>query len=94
MVCFRLWIRIEEFLHDKKLDGKTVDSSFGTSFHRDLARHIGSTEYASALGPSSQYVLIFLRHLKHNELLSNNGNQNHIHVNGITWELIPRTGFV
>ena len=77
----------------KRTDGKTVDSSFGTSFHRDLARYIGSTEYATALAPSSQYVLIFLRYPKHKELLSNHGNQNHISVDGINWELIPTHRF-
>ena len=77
----------------KRTDGKTVDSSFGASFHRDLARCIGSTEYATALGPSSQYVLIFLRYPKHKELLSNHGNQNRIPVDGINWELIPTHRF-
>ena len=71
----------------KRTDGKTVDSSFVTSFHRDPTRYIGSTEYATALAPSSQYVLIFLRYPKHKELLSNRGNQNHIPVDGIDWEL-------
>ena len=64
----------------KITDGKTVDSSFITSFPRDIARNIGSTEYATALVPSSPYVLIFLRSPKHKELLKNNGNQNHIPV--------------
>ena len=64
----------------KRTNGKTVDSIFGTSFHRDLARYIGSTEYAPALAPSSLYVRIFLRYPKHKELLSNHGNQNHRNV--------------
>ena len=49
----------------KITDGKTVDSSFGVSFHRDLARYIGSTEYATALAPCSQYVQILLGYPKH-----------------------------
>ena len=77
----------------KRTDAKTVDYSFGTPFHRDLSRYIGSTEHATALAPSSQYVFIFLRYPKHNELLSDHGNQNHIPVDGINWELIPTHRF-